>query len=190
VYTIIACGVCSTAQDLYIATKTTNDIESKKCGTRYYIDLITKDKLVSFNSLIECMSAIGYSQQCSKLWAHAVASTTQLCASQCQTEAPYNGPAPTCSFSSCIQCKDTTVETEFALYAGRMNPRSGLTANIAYPCSSFSNVIQDPCDGKVTDYSSLSGYSPTSAPTKTSGASAYACSSLLVPIVVYIFMSR
>ena len=142
--------------------------------------------MAAFDKLVTCMSDIGYSHECAKLWAHAVALTSKLCVSECTTDEAYNGPAPSCSFSSCIKCKDLYVESIFDLYAGRTSQRSGLTSNIAYPCTSFSNVIQDPCDGKVKEYPK-----PTLAPTaKKSGGSMRVASSstrILVPMLVLIF---
>lgn len=157
----VACGVCSSAQDLAAFAGTGNDVASKKCGISYVVGLFG-DKVTAFNNLVSCISKdVGHSYECSKLWAHAIAATTQLCAATCTDDSPYNGAAPQCAYSACIQCKDDSVETNFQLYAGRNPQRSGLVSSIAYNCSSFSKVIQDPCDGKVSVYTTA----PTLAPT-------------------------
>ena len=143
-------------------TGATNDVASKICGISYVLGLFD-DKVAAFNKLVTCITKIGHSYECSKLWAHAIAATSQLCVSTCTADEAYNGPAPQCAFSPCIKCKDNNVESTFDVYAGRIPQRSGILSNIAYNCSSISKVIQDPCDGKVSVYPTAA--SPTMAPT-------------------------
>ena len=75
---ILACGVCSSARDLGARIKTYDTLpsESIKCAFSY---TFSKD----FPALVSCFSALGFTEACSTLWAHYVATNAKTCAMEC-----------------------------------------------------------------------------------------------------------
>lgn len=139
------CGVCSTAQDFGARIKNiaTIDVESIKCGTSY---TFTRD----FAALTSCYQKLGFTDDCSKLWAHFVATNGSKCAVPCFPDASgatqLNGPAPVCEPSGCLACQKD-FRGEFDKIAGIEFPNAGITERIAYSCSGFYRAIHDPCLG-------------------------------------------
>jgi hypothetical protein len=144
-----ACGVCSTAQDFGARIKNVGvmEIESIKCGTSY---TFSRD----FAALTSCYQNLGFTDSCSTLWAHFVATNGSNCAFQClpdgSGETKLNGPAPACEPSECLACQKN-FRADFDKIAGIEFPKAGITERIASPCSSFARVIHDPCLGFDSD---------------------------------------
>lgn len=162
-----ACGVCSTAQDFGARIKNigTIEIESVKCGTSY---TFSRD----FNALVSCYQSLGFTDNCSTLWAHFVATNSRNCAFQCLPGASgvteLNGPAPACEASACLSCQKD-FRADFDKIAGLEFSKAGITERIAHRCNDFSRFIHDPClgvdsDAPPVDDSSSMAVDPVDAP--------------------------
>jgi len=141
-----ACGVCSSAQDFGARIKSygTLETESIKCATSYTFS----QDFVRLNS---CYSALGFTEDCSTLWAHFAATNGKTCAFDCFPTADgitLNGPAPECEPSSCLECQEN-FRDNFDDIAGIQFNKAGITERITQSCDSFYRVIHDPCVGII-----------------------------------------
>jgi len=160
-----ACGVCSTAQDFGARIKNvgTMEVESIKCATSY---TFTRD----FSTLLSCYQNLGFTDNCSTLWAHFVATNGSKCALPCFPDASgvtqLNGPAPACEPSACLICQNN-FRADFDRIAGIEFPNAGITERIAASCSSFYRAIHDPCLGFDPDRPEIDDSSSDAPPVAT-----------------------
>jgi hypothetical protein len=146
-----ACGVCSTAQDFGARYKGGLESAAIVCATSY---VFSKD----FDELLSCFSDLGFTQECSILWAHAGATNGAKCALQCLPDSEtgltlLNGDPPECEIQACLTCQGD-FRVDFDAIAGLGSYNAGITERIARDCDLFYRVTHDPCVG-------IGGTSPT-----------------------------
>lgn len=134
-----ACGLCSSLQDLVVYMR--------------YQDLTTLGQECGVKGLTvrengeECFQEkLGMTPGCAAIWMSNVRSTLRNCGRVCFSEdffdTPFNGPAPTCELSECLQCDEDNSGDVFKTYAGRTRRRSGLISAIARPCDTIATEIR------------------------------------------------
>ncbi len=162
---VSACGVCSTAHDLWTRMATIDDFETDTllCGVSY---LLNPDKTNRFDTLVACAERVGLSPECALLWAHYGAAIISECSSECNagTGSETNGPPPECALAPCVECPLAWNEN-FPKLSGRTMEGSGINEGTAKLCSRFSNIEHDPCVGATTG--SELELSPTTVPTSS-----------------------
>ena len=134
-----ACGLCSSLQDLVVYMKY-HDLTTlgQECGVK---------GLTMRENGVECFQEkLGMTQGCAAIWMANVRSTLHNCGGVCFTEdlfdTEYNGPAPMCALSECLQCDEDHSGDVFKAYAGRTRRRSGLISAIARPCDTIATEIR------------------------------------------------
>jgi hypothetical protein len=111
--------------------------------------------------MAQCFEDLGFSPDCALLWTHRGAANNALdCAAACFADFSYNGPPPTCTLGPCLACA-LPFQEDYDVIGGRSYAGSGITENVARPCSAFFPVVNDPCVGAVVSLP------PTQAPTLT-----------------------
>ena len=165
------CGVCSNAQDLSRRMVLRDDMPKigVLCGTKYFTS-----NPRSFDELIQCYQDQGFTKDCATLWSHLTATNAVLCAGLCfGAKPPYNTDPPECDLNACLSCGVPFAQA-FDAIAGRTQPNSGITENIARNCSEFYAVVHDPCPGQeapATDEAKAPTAAPSgAAPWRTSFA--------------------
>jgi hypothetical protein len=113
-----------------------------------------------FNTLVGCFENLGFSPDCSLLWAHRGAANAVECAATCFADLSYNGDSPTCTLGPCLACA-LPFQQDYDIIGGRTYAGSGITETVARACSEFFRVVHDPCVGAVVTLP------PTQAPTIT-----------------------
>jgi hypothetical protein len=150
-------------------TLDTFEVDTLVCATSYLLNPSTETR---FDSLTDCATAAGLSQECAILWSHVGAATVSECASACQANAVtgvsnLNGSPPTCELASCLSCP-SSFNLHFNAISGRTLIGSGITERTAKPCSTFTRLVHDPCVGASTALDDGPQY--TEAPTPASRA--------------------
>lgn len=83
---------------------------------------------------------------CAAIWMANVRSTLHNCGGACFAEdlfdTAFNGPAPFCELSECLQCDEDNAGDVFKAYAGQTRRRSGLISAIARPCDTIATEIR------------------------------------------------
>jgi hypothetical protein len=155
----LACGVCSSAQDfsIWLQRATSIDEDSVLCVTRYTLNPNLDTR---FNTMIGCFAALGFSPECSLLWAHRGGANAAKCAAICLNDLTYNGEPPTCTLGPCLVCS-VEFQQDYDRIGGRTYSGSGITEVIPRATSEFFRVTHDPCVGAVETIP------PTQAPTIT-----------------------
>jgi hypothetical protein len=110
--------------------------------------------------MTKCFVDLGFSPDCSLLWAHRSAANALDCAAICFADFTYNGPPPTCTLGTCLACA-LPFQEDYDVIGGRSYAGSGITENVARPCSAFFPVVHDPCVGAQA----LTGTAGTAMPT-------------------------
>jgi hypothetical protein len=164
-----ACGVCSNAQDLGVRMDQFGKLRSASifCATGFAINR-------QFPKLIQCYENIGFTDNCSLLWAHFAATNAELCAASCVPDPvtftiKLTEEAPTCALGSCLNCSASQFEEEFNLLAGRWRSvqNSGFSDEIPYSCDTFYLIEDhDPC----VDSAPAALVTPTMSPTMSAAA--------------------
>ena len=129
----------------------------------------------NFENLIDCYtSRLGLTEECATLWAHYSATNAGLCSNECSSgfsgDVELNGPAPECELGECLACSNATFQGDFNSLSGRTEANSGITQEIARPCSDFFPVVHDPCEGGNGTASPTEPSTPTTPPTPPSGS--------------------
>jgi hypothetical protein len=135
------------------------------CATAH---AITRD----FPALIQCFENLGFTDQCSLLWAHFGA-TNLLCAASCIPDPDslmieLFKAAPTCALLPCLNCSSSQFEDDFNILAGRAKSmqNSGFNDDIPLACDSFYMIEDhDPCVGAAPTFSPAPAGVPTMSPT-------------------------
>jgi hypothetical protein len=166
-----ACGVCSNAQDLGVRMSSFGELQAQSifCATAH---AISRD----FPALIQCFENLGFTNQCSLLWAHFGA-TNLLCAALCLPDPDslvieLHEPAPTCALLPCLNCSSSLFEDDFNILAGRTKSmeNSGFSDEIPLACDAFYLIEDhDPCVGAAPTFSPAPS-TPTASPTVSSAA--------------------
>jgi hypothetical protein len=134
-----ACGLCSSLQDLVVYMRY-RDLTTlgQECGT--------KGLTLRENGISCFQEKVGMTEGCAAIWMSNVRSTLHNCGGLCFVEdlldQDYNGPAPTCALSECLQCDEDNSGSVFQAFAGRTRPRSGLISAIARPCETIATEIR------------------------------------------------
>jgi hypothetical protein len=172
-----ACGVCSNAQDLGVRMSRFGELQAQSifCATAH---AISRD----FPALIQCFENLGFTDQCSLLWAHFGA-TNLLCAALCLPDPDslvieLHEAAPTCALLPCLNCSSSQFEGDFNILAGRSRSmqNSGFNDVIPLSCDSFYLIEDhDPCVGAAPALSPAPASgpapsTPTMSPTISSAA--------------------
>jgi hypothetical protein len=121
---------------------------------------LSQDLENRFDTMVKCFSSLGFSSDCSLLWAHRGAANAPLCAAICFADLSYNGDPPTCNLAPCLACA-LPFQEDYDRIGGRTYSGSGITESIGRPCSQFFRVTHDPCVGAIVTIP------PTQAPTIT-----------------------
>eukprot|EP00567_Pseudictyota_dubia_P000005 CAMPEP_0197464492 /NCGR_PEP_ID=MMETSP1175-20131217/64050_1 /TAXON_ID=1003142 /ORGANISM="Triceratium dubium, Strain CCMP147" /LENGTH=235 /DNA_ID=CAMNT_0043000473 /DNA_START=379 /DNA_END=1086 /DNA_ORIENTATION=+ len=186
-----ACGVCSSAQDLAVMGKKSDEISSEfqSCGTKFFTKafvLPNGDVNTEFGTLVSCISELGYTDDCGLLWAYQVAVSAALCTDECSKGEPFYGAPPACELSGCLKCAAEKEGFAFNKLAGRTFLNSGIRDTIVRPCKDFASIVHDPqCDLAQPD----PDQTPTQPVTERSaGVSASARMYVLVVIVSSLVM--
>lgn len=138
-HVFIACGVCSTTQDLATYYEQ-QDLESEasKC--------VALSLLVSERAGMLCFLHLGLTYNCAKMWLYNGYNTNKYCRKICAiTKAlhlPNNGPPPKCALNKCLECDELLSGPLFQKVAGRSRRRSGLLSEICRPCEQISPIAQ------------------------------------------------
>ena len=130
------CGVCSSTQDLSVYLK--------------HIDLTTLGEgcgakaMTNFWRGQECFQELGFTEDCSKLWADNARKTGWNCGMTCLVgdilDKDFNGPPPTCALNDCLSCDEKESGLIFRKFAGRTRRSAGLLSAIARPCSEIADI--------------------------------------------------
>ena len=132
------CGLCSSLQDLVVYMRHQDlTTRGQECGVM---------GLTERENGVKCFQKLGMSEGCAAIWMANVQSTLHNCGGVCFLEdlldEPYNGPAPTCKLSKCLQCDEDNSGDVFKAFAGRTRRRSGLVTAIARPCDTIAAEIR------------------------------------------------
>lgn len=135
------CNLCSTTQDLsvYMQYKDLTN-PGRHCGLIGLLD---------FNASVSCFQKIGFTEQCSYIWARDAQNTRKDCFLTCMAQwiekTPNNVPYPngtlSCNMSSCIACDEYKSGPIFKLIAGRTRRDSGLWSSIFRPADTIYHVL-------------------------------------------------
>jgi hypothetical protein len=133
------CGLCSNLHDLsvYMNWGTNLRSQSEWCG---FIGLLGKQYGV------HCFhKRIGFTIGCSTIWYYNTVNTRRFC--NCWQFAifdnvPTNGPAPSCSLNSCLECDEYQSGPIFQQYAGRTRRNSAILTDLVRNCSDIARLIQ------------------------------------------------
>jgi hypothetical protein len=169
-----ACGVCSNAQDFGVRMTRFPELQSQSifCATAH---VLTGD----FPALIQCYANLGFTDECSLLWAHFGATNGELCASDCTPDPDslkieLTEGAPMCALLPCLDCSTSQFENDFNILAGRSKSatNSGFNDVIPYSCDSFYLIEDhDPCVGAAPTFSPAPSTGvPTMSPTISAAA--------------------
>ena len=172
-HAILACGVCSSAQDFWVRIREGGDFESNSvfCAASYVLSSSTD----RFDKMIQCYLDVGLTEPCATLWAHFGAVNVLSCSDVCIPDengiTTLNEDPPSCEFGPCLQCSSVP-QIEFDLLSGRTWQNSGVTERIVRPCSAFSRIDHhDHCVG-TTEFGTCGNSAPTAAPQGTNGSAA------------------
>lgn len=133
------CGLCSSLQDLVVYMRYTDlTTLGQECGVK---------GLAARDNGVECFQEkLGMTQGCAEIWMANVRSTLHNCGGICFKEdfldVAFNGPAPMCQLSECLQCDEDNSGDVFKAFAGRTRRRSGLISAIARPCDTIASEIR------------------------------------------------
>ena len=103
---------------------------------------------------------MGFSPDCSVLWAHRGAANAVKCAVTCINDLSYNSEPPACTLGPCLVCA-LPFQQDYDRIGGRTYQGSGITEAVARATSEFFRVTHDPCIGAIVTIP------PTQAPTIT-----------------------
>jgi hypothetical protein len=164
--------VCSNAQDLGVRMSRFETLQAQSifCATAHAINR-------DFPALIRCYGNLGFTDECSLLWAHFGA-TNLLCASFCVADPislviELHEAAPMCALLPCLNCSSSLFEDDFNSLAGRSVQNSGFNDDIPSSCDSFSLIEDhDPCVGAAPTFSPAPAGAPTMSPIGTKSAAA------------------
>jgi hypothetical protein len=122
-----ACGACSTLEDLAVYAEypdLTGPVRA--CGLSAFGDLPT---------LESCLSDLGFTPACTRIWAFNVLHTQQACGATCLAllDAPYHEPDG--ALNACLQCDEDLSGPIFKAEAGRTRRNTGLPNALCRPCA-------------------------------------------------------
>ena len=130
------CGYCSTTKDLSVYMEfgdLTNPV--RDCA------------LIGFASqqlAIECLSKVGFTPECSKIWLYDADNTRKDCFDICIKDwwnhVPNNIPPNSTNLNPCLECDEVKSGPIFKLFAGRTRRDSGLKSAINRPASAIYEV--------------------------------------------------
>ena len=128
-----ACGACSSLEDLAVyagIADLTGPV--RQCG----LQGLSGD----VDGVVACLSELGFSPPCAKIWAYNVQHTRQQCFDTCIAllTAPYHNPDG--SLNDCIQCDEDLSGDVFKAVAGRTRRNSGLATALCRPCDTVWRV--------------------------------------------------
>jgi hypothetical protein len=146
------------------------ELDSLLCATSYVFGPVD----TRFDALVNCYTALGFTDDCSTLWAHYGATNAVECADVCipdpsTGQSLIHGDPPECAAQPCLTCT-RVLQDDFNDIAGRTMWRSGITERIVLQCGDIYPVDHgDPCVGS-TERGDVVTESPT--PDPGSGGSA------------------
>mmetsp|Transcript_57331 Transcript_57331/g.139836 ORF Transcript_57331/g.139836 Transcript_57331/m.139836 type:complete len:606 (+) Transcript_57331:369-2186(+) len=142
-----ACGVCSTAQDLAARISSYGILEdlAAQWGNKFLIGRIFFALEVDFANL-------GFTNECSTLWSHYVATTSLVCLAECAPTGGgisfTNAQTDQCALGggdACLTCINQ-FKPQFDAIAGLGDlSMAGITEEIAKPCDGFYRTSLEPC---------------------------------------------
>jgi hypothetical protein len=153
-------------------TLTTLELDSIICATSY---AFAPDVNTRFDTLVKCYNDIGFTNDCSTLWAHYAATNSVVCGDVCLPDPStgrslLHGDPPECAAQSCLTCT-RVFQGDFDDIAGRTLWRSGITERIVQYCGDIYRVDHgDPCVG-TSERGDEVTESPTAAPGSSGGSS-------------------
>ncbi|MCG8670809.1 MAG: hypothetical protein MI867_15470 [Pseudomonadales bacterium] len=128
----LACGACSTLQDLAVYGTLDLTIMAKTCSKRS-----------SIGAKKSCMQEIGFSESCAEVWAYNGQKTAQTCAIECIKEYGLinlllgNEDSPPVNedgeLNRCLMCDELMSGPGFQYGSGRTRRNSGITSEIERP---------------------------------------------------------
>lgn len=128
-----ACGACSSLQDLAVYIEE-SDLTTpvRRCGIQNLSG--------SVDVLAECISALGFTDACSEIWAYNTLNTREVCFDECISalEDPYH--LPDGSPNACIQCDEDNSGPVFKAVSGRTRRNSGLPTALCRPCEGVARL--------------------------------------------------
>ena len=135
------CGLCSNLNDLSVYMQYP-DLTSrgKFCGAEGFL---------SFNDSVKCFQKIGFTQQCSQIWARDAQNTRKDCEGICLKALiehwPNNMPPNSTTLNPCLECDEVKSGPVFKLVAGRTRRDSGLHSSINRPADQVSHLTHFYC---------------------------------------------
>ena len=123
----VACGLCSTLEDLAIYIEERDLTEPvRECGMKGLTEGIDEQN--------ECIEELGFSTSCAAIWSWNATNTREACIDIClhYLDEPYNEPDG--SLNDCMACDEEKSGEVFQAVAGRTRRNSGLPSAICRPC--------------------------------------------------------
>lgn len=116
---------------------------SVACATDWAVDR-------NFGALMKCYTDMGFTDECSRLWAHYTVANTLLCAGSCITksgEVLLAGDPPACEYTSCVTCAQDKYPLDSVLYelSGYTLVGGSVLDRKPFPCSDYDPLKLDPC---------------------------------------------
>lgn len=138
----LACGACSTLQDLAVYGTLDLTVMAKACT-----------KKGSMDAKKACMQEIGFSESCSEVWSYNGRNTAEVCPIECiktyglfrlvlgienAPEVDENG-----ELNQCLMCDEMMSGPGFQYGSGRTRRNSGISSEILRPEDQVYNVVHD-----------------------------------------------
>ncbi len=135
------CGMCSSLEDLAVYLEFRDlGVTVRECGVQ--------NLLTPFESLVECIEGLGFSEPCAQIWAYNARNTQRNCFEPCMeailsealfnTIIPYNNADG--SLSPCIGCDEEISGPIFKAFAARTRRNSGIPSGICRFCDGIDPV--------------------------------------------------
>lgn len=131
-----ACGACSSLQDLSVYLEVADLTDPvRRCGVR---------KITSgVDAIAECISELGFSPECSQIWAYNSLHTREECLDECLDAIDATYHQEDGSPNLCIQCDEEKSGPVFKAVAGRTRRNSGLPTALCRPCQGVARLSHD-----------------------------------------------
>jgi len=130
------CGYCSTTIDLSVYMQYPDLTDPvRDCGLK---------GLISEKWALQCIEAIGFTPECSKIWLYDSENTRKDCLDICLEDwiehVPNNVPPNSTNLNPCLECDELKSGPIFKKVAGRTRRDSGITSAINRPASHIYEV--------------------------------------------------
>ena len=130
------CGACSTLADLAVYAREP-DLGRKvqDCGV--------KTLTTGLEANVTCLSDLGFTPSCARIWAYNTRFTRTKCFSTCfpLLEAPYH--LEDGGLNACLECDERESGPIFKAVAGRTRRNTGIPSAICRPCAEVRRVTHE-----------------------------------------------